>query len=518
MTTRFAPMRRLFADLLAPAALGALVTLGFAPWNIYPATIAALIGVLALWRSVGPGRAAWRGFVFGAAHFGTGLYWVYVAVHDHAGANVVLAGLATGALVVYLACFPALTGAIAGATNRFAPTLWALVVVPGAWCLAELLRGWAFTGFPWLSLGYVTIAAPLNGLAPLVGVHGLSLALMIAAGTLWLLYAGTLWARLVALVLIALLPLLVWSVPSPAHWTRPLHKTLQVAVLQGDIAPANQWRPALFAPTLRRYRDMTQRTDAALVVWPELAMPVSATRVDGDLAPLNAEATRRGQTVLAGLFWPTRDHRHLYNSVLALGADRGRYDKRHLVPFGEIVPGPSWLERLIGGDDGHAVAGAPAQPLIHAQGTALGVSIGFEDVFGDEIRRDLPAAQLLVNITNDGWFAGTTALAQHLEIARMRALESGRPLVRAANAGISAMIGFDGRLLHVAPAGQRARLLGALVPRAGATPYVAYGNRPLWWASAAVVLLALLGSGALAWQTRRQRRRDDRRRTLRERI
>ncbi len=266
--------RRIVVDLLIPAALGGLATLGFAPWNLYPVTIAALIGLVALWRSVGPRRAAWRGFVFGAAHFGSGIYWVYVAIHDHAGANAVVAGLAVAALVAYLACFPALTGAVAGATNRLALTLWALVVVPGAWCLAELLRGWLFSGFPWLSLGYVTIAAPLNGLGPVVGVHGLSLALMIAAGGLWLLYAGTLFARLVAFVLVAILPILVWSVPSPAHWTRPLHHTLRVAVIQGNIAQADKWRPAMLGRTLHRYRDMTWRTTADLVVWPEVAIPV----------------------------------------------------------------------------------------------------------------------------------------------------------------------------------------------------------------------------------------------------
>lgn len=511
--------RRLVLDLLLPAALGGLATLGFAPWSLYPATVVALVGMIGLWRLVGPGRAAWRGFVFGAAHFATGIYWVFVALHEHAGASIIIAGLAVAGLVAYLACFSALAGAIAGASNRLSLTLWALVAVPGAWCFGELLRGWLFTGFPWLSLGYVTMAAPLNGLAPLIGVHGLSAALVAAAGGLWLLYAGTLVARIVALTLVALLPMVLWSLPSPAHWTRPLPQTLRVAVIQGNIAQADKWRPAMLAPTLRRYRDMTGRTTADLVVWPEVAIPASAARVDGYLSQLNVAATRRGQTVLAGLFWPAPHGRRLYNSVLALGVGQGRYDKRHLVPFGETMPGPAWLSGLVaglGGASGRTIAGAPAQSLIHVRGMALGVSICFEDVFGRDIRRDLPAAGLLVNVTNDGWFDGTTALAQHLEIARMRALETGRPLVRAANTGISAMIGFDGQVLHAAPVDQSARLLGQLSPRTGATPYVVYGNGPLWWASTAIVLLALLGSTALRWQSARRRRPGERRRALRE--
>ncbi|MGN8158305.1 apolipoprotein N-acyltransferase [Salinisphaera sp. RV14] len=510
------PGLRCVVDLLIPAALGGLATLGFAPWNLYPVTLVALVGLIALWRPVGPGRAAWRGFVFGAAHFGTGIYWVYVAVHGHNGAA--LAGLSVACLVAYLACFPALVGAVAGATHRLAPTLWALAAVPGAWCFAELLRGWLFSGFPWLSLGYITIAAPLNGLAPMVGVHGLSAALMIAAGVLWLLYTGTLFARLVALVLIAILPLVVWSVPSPAHWTRPLHKTLRVAVIQGNIAQAGRWRPATLGPALRRYRAMTRRTNADLVVWPEVAIPASAARIDGYLSRLNAGATKRGQMVLAGLFWPADHGGRRYNSLLALGIGQGRYDKRRRVPFAETMPGPSWLARWVAGPGGRTVAGAPDQPPIRVHGIALGVSISFEDVFGRDIRRELPGAGLLVNATNDGRFAGTTALAQHLEIARMRALETGRPLVRAANTGISAIIGFDGRVLHAAPVDQGARLIGELAPRAGATPYVVHGNRPLWWASAGVVLLALLASAGLRWQASRRRRPAERRRALRERV
>ncbi|HET7313202.1 apolipoprotein N-acyltransferase [Salinisphaera sp.] len=489
-------------DLLLPAVLGGLATLGFAPWNLYPLTILALAGMIALWRAVGPGRAAWRGFVFGLVHFATGVYWVFAAMHEHAGVGAPLAGLATAALVGYLACYPALAGAVAGATRRLALTLWAIVVVPAVWCLAELLRGWLFSGFPWLSVGYVTVAAPLNGLAPLVGVHGLGIALVMAAGTLWLLYTGTLFARVVALALVAILPVAIWLVPATAHWTRPLPKTLRVAVLQGNIAPADERRSAI-GETLRRYRDMTLRSDAELVIWPKAAIPAPAARVDRYLGRLNAALAKRKQTVLAELFWPTGDGRHRYDSVIALGLGEGRYDKRHLIPFGEYMSGLGWLGESParpGGAIGRTIAGAIRQPLIRSHGVALGVSIGFEDMFGRAIRRALPGAGILINITNDGRFAGTAAPAQHLEIARMRALESGRPLVRAAHAGTSAVIGFNGRVYHRAAAGQAARLVAPVVPRRGLTPYMAYGDAPLWWASAAIVALALLGAAGLRWR------------------
>lgn len=514
-------MRRLVSDGLAPALFGALATFGFAPWNIYPATLASVIGLLVLWRGVGPARGAWRGFVFGCALFGTGVSWVYVALHTYSGMAAPLAGLAVAALVVYLACYPALAGAIAAATRSLAAPIWALLIVPAAWGLSELLRGWVGTGFPWLSLGYVTVAAPLNGIAPVLGVYGLSMALMIAAGVLWLLYAGAVVARLIALALVAMLPVLIWWVPSAAQWTQPVGPRLRVAVIQGNVDQADKWQPAIRGDTLARYRDMTAHSRADLVVWPEVAIPAPAEQVGPYLQQVGHTAKQRGQTVLAGLLWPASDQRGYHNSVLALGQGSGRYDKRHLVPFGEYVPGPAWLTGQLsnmGAPVGRTVAGSATQQRIHSHGVALGLSICFEDLFARDIARDLPAAGMLINVTNDAWFSGTPALAQHLEIARMRALEAGRPMVRAANTGISALIGFDGRIYHQTTADETARLIAPMVPRRGLTPYMAYGDAPLWWATGAVVILGLLGAWGLGWHAERLRRPAERRRALRARL
>lgn len=476
----------MFSDLLLPAALGGLGTLGFAPWNFYPLTVIALVGLIGLWRAAGPARAAWRGFVFGAAHFAVGVYWAFMVLHDHADAGTLLAGLGTVALIVYLACYTALVGALAGLTRWLSPALWALVVVPAAWGLAELLCSWGGCGFPWLVLGYVTIAAPLNGLAAIVGVHGLSVAVVMAAGTLWLLYAGTLTARLIALVLVAALPYIVYLVPAPAYWTRPLSKTLSVAVLPGRDALAPD-------DTLRRYRDMTRRADADLVVWPGWAMPGPTASILPGLELLNDALIERGQTVLAGVRRSAAQVGHPGSRILVLGV--GRMD--------------SGLPRRLNAGGAERDARGERGP-IRSHGVALGVSTGFEDASGGAMRRRLPVSGLLVDITDDARFAGTTAPAQHLEMARMRALETGRPLIRAANAGANAVIDFDGRLRHVVPAGERARLVANLKPRAGATPYAAYGDRPLWWASVAVTLLALLGSVGRSWMAARRRRSEER--------
>jgi apolipoprotein N-acyltransferase len=482
-------------DLLLPAVLGAVATLGFAPFGYYGLTLVALVGLVALWWPAGTGRGAWRGFVFGLAHFGTGIYWTFVSTYYYGGAPLPMAIALVCLLTVYMALYPAFVGAVAGYTRRLPRTLWALVVLPGAWLLAELVRSWVMTGFPWLSLGYSLINAPITPLAPLGGVYFLGALMMISAGVVALLFAGSIAARVLAVVLIALAPLGLWFTPPAQHWTRPLGEPISADVLQGNFGQAIKWQRDTFVPTLERYRSMTERSDASLVVWPEVAIPAPANQVRGYLSDINDLAEKRDQTVLAGVLVHEQPDAPYYNAVLALGAGKGRYYKRHLVPFGEYFPVPEFVKSWLDGIDmrySDFGFGADDQPLIEVDGVKLGLSICFESAFGYEIGKAVPEAGVLVNVTNDGWFTGTTAAAQHLDIARMRALEAGRPMLRAANTGISAVIDYDGRLRERTPEFEVAHIETRVQPRTGLTPYMRIGDTPLWVAGFVLTGLSLL--------------------------
>lgn len=491
-------LRVLALDLLLPALLGGCATLGFAPFNEYGLTLLAITGLVALWWDVDARRGAWRGFVFGCAHFGTGVYWAFVSMYDYGGAPLVLAGVLTGLLVMYMAVFPMAVGAFSGMTRRVPRSVWALLLLPGAWLFAELVRSRLMTGFPWLSLGYSMINAPLTGLVPIGGVYLLGFLVLVAAGTVVLLFAGSLVGRMVAVLLIAATPFALWMLPPVDHWTRPDASALRVEVVQGNFPEPVKWQRSNFAATLRRYRDLTERSDADLVIWPEVAIPAPAGQVQSYLESIDSMATGRGQTVLAGILARKRPGGPYYNAVLALGSSHGEYDKRHLVPFGEYFPVPGfvrdWLD-VINMPFQDLAFGPPRQPLIHVKGVTLGLSICFEDTFGYEIARALPEAGILVNVTNDAWFAGTTAISQHLQIARMRALESGRPMARAANTGISAVIGYDGRVRRRTAEGTVATLSQSITPRAGLTPYMRIGEWPLWVAGSGLVLIGLVWAG-----------------------
>jgi apolipoprotein N-acyltransferase len=500
-------VRFLTLDLLMPAALGALATLGFAPFNYYPLTVLALAGLVALWwASPSVGRCAWRGFAFGVVHFATGVYWVYVSTHVYGGAPVWAGVVAAALLAGYMALYPMLVGFFAGFTRRLPRVLWALLLVPGAWVLSELLRSWAIGGFPWGSLGYAMSQAPVTALAPIGGVYFISFWVMLAAGTLCLLIAGSLFARLIAVCLIGAAPLGIWALPAAASWTQADGKPLSVAVIQGNIDQSRKWQPEQFQATLDRYRQMTERSHTDLVVWPEVAIPALSRQVQPYLASLDSMARQRDQTILAGVLQGNKDGRGVYNAVDVLGVGQGHYYKRHLVPFGEYFPVPNLIKRAfvaLGIPVSQIAFGPTRQPLIRSHGVAIGLSICFEDVFGYEIARSLPAAGALVNVTNDAWFAGTTAAAQHLQIAQMRALESGRPMIRAANTGISAIIGYTGRIRAATGQGETARLVGQVTPRRGLTPYMRHGDQPLWLASMGVTLLGLLGALLLRLWRRR---------------
>lgn len=492
--------RGLSLDLLAPALLGGLATFGFAPFGYYGLTLAALVGLFALWWNAGAGRGAWRGFVFGLAHFGSGIYWTFVSTYYYGGAPLVMAIGLVCLLTIYMALYPMLVGAFAGATRRLPRTLWAVICVPAAWLLAELMRSWVMTGFPWLSLGYSLIDAPVTALAPIGGVYFLGYLMMAAAGTLVLLCVGSIAGRVIAVALIAVAPVALWWVPAASHWTQPTGEPVSVDVVQGNFAQKIKWQPQTMATTLRRYRELTQASDADLVVWPEVAIPAPADRVRPYLDSIDTLANKRGQTVLAGALVHEATSGVYYNAVLALGAGHGRYYKRHLVPFGEYFPVPEFVKTWLDGvnmrfsDFGF---GADDQPLISVDGVKLGLSICFEDAFGYEIAKALPAAGVLVNVTNDGWFAGTTAAEQHLEIARMRALEAGRPMLRAANTGISAIIDASGRVRERTPQFTVATIESEVQPRSGLTPYMDLRDRPLWIAAFALVAAGLAGAALL---------------------
>ena len=488
------------AALAGLAGLAAVA--GFAPFGFSALPILAIAALVLLWQCAPSARhAAATGFAYGLAHFGAGVSWVYVSMHDIGMLPAPLAALATLLFCTILALYPAAVGYVqARLQQRFAsgPVAVALLVIPSLWVLGECLRGWLFTGFPWLALGYSQTDTPLGGLAPLAGAYGVSFATALAAGLIAVSIGGkdserTLRTRVTAIAALAVL-LGGGLALKLQSWTVPAGPPLSVALAQGNVPQSLKFEPGRFESTLDTYRQLVSASSAQLTVLPETAIPRSLDLVPPDyLAALEQLARERNGNLLLGA--PRRNASGEYtNSVVSLGvAPRQSYSKTHLVPFGEFIPpGFGWLLRSLqiplsdftrGRDD--------AQPLQLGPDLRVAVNICYEDAFGAEIARQLPAATLLVNASNVAWFGDSLAPDQHLQISRMRAMETGRSMLRATNTGVTAIIDERGTVVARLPGFTEGLLQGSAQPFEGATPYVRFGDWPI--IALCVLLISMAG-------------------------
>lgn len=492
--------RALPAALSLPAAflLGAAVPFAFAPFGRYPLAVAALALLFLLLRGRAPGAAFRLAYAFGLGMFGIGVNWVYISIHYFGHSPLPAAIGVMLLLVAFLSLFPA---ALAWAVARGAPggtggeTARLLLILPAGWALAEWVRGWLFTGFPWLNIGYTQIDAPLAGYAPLLGIYGLGWLVALSAGLLAWTLAGRGRTRWIGpLIFVALW----WGGErlTAVEWTGVAGAPLRVSLVQGNIPQDRKWEEAQQLATLERYLMLTraewygQGGARDLVVWPETAIPAFLHQVENDfLVQLREEARRADSELLTGIPVLDRGAWKYYNAVISVGGEEDAYYKHHLVPFGEYLP----LRTLFGSllqvmplPVADFSAGSLDQPPIVAAGWPVGVSICYEIVFAEEVATKLPEAAFLVNVSNDAWFGDSLAPHQHLEMARMRALETGRFLLRATNTGITAIIGPDGVIRERGPQFETTVVRGEIEPRSGATPYVRFGNWPVVIAAALV--------------------------------
>ena len=474
-------------QLLLAFAAGALTVLAFAPFGYAPLAVIGLAVLFFLWRHPArEGLGGWVGYAFGLGLMGFGVFWIRISIAQFGGASLALAISATILFVLFMALYFALAGWLAGRLRGTSDAYWLLLVVPAVWVLVEWLRGWLLTGFPWLAFGYSQIDMPAAGYAPLGGVYLVSLVVALSAALL------NLWPRLPALLaLIAL-----WAGGAAlayVDWVEPAGEPLRVSLLQGSIPQEQKWLRSMRTPSLQLYLDMTAAVpDSRLVIWPETAVPAFVSEVESQLLqPLQRQLRAEGRDVLLGIVDGDPGGAY-FNTMMSLGmSERDYYHKRHLVPFGEFLPLDAVTRPVLDFlriPMSDFTPGGDGKPLITLAGYAAGINICYEDAYGDEVVRGLPEAAFLVNASNDAWFGDSLAPHQHLEIARMRAIETGRFLLRATNTGISAIIDQHGRLRATSPQFEKTTLSGDVVPLRGATPYVGWGNT-------AVVVLSLLMLG-----------------------
>lgn len=484
--------------------LGALHACSFAPWTLPWLQVIALAALFALAaRSTSAKKAALLGFAFGMGWFGVGISWVYISMHVYGLMPAALAAAATAAFCAYLAVYPALALGLAhrffgNAASRLALGL------PALWMMAEWLRGTLFTGFPWLASGYAHTDGPLAGWAPTLGVYGITLMAALVAGalSLWTLPGRRqAWSALVLITVIG-----GGWLGSMHSWTAPAGSPVSVRLVQANVPQNLKFEPdgiaRASATHLALMKGPDQARPADLVALPESIFPVPLQLVPPSyLQAFQDFANQHRSAVIFGVFLE-EPRGHYFNSAVGVAADDSslrRYSKRHLVPFGEFIPpGFRWFVDLMKMPIGDQQRGVTAHPLALA-GQRIAVNICYEDLFGAEIidawHTGGPAPTVMLNLSNLAWFNDSLALPQHLQISRMRVLETQHPMLRATNTGATAIIDAQGAVTARLPYLTGGALDGNVQGYDGLTPFIRYGNWPALLLAGLLILVALLKRG-----------------------
>jgi apolipoprotein N-acyltransferase len=472
-----------------PFAAGLLQVTAFAPFGNWAGSFIFLAVLFAGWHGATPRMAAWRGFAWGLGCFLGGVSWVYVSMHDVGGMPAPVAILMTLAFALYLALWPAFSGWLAARLRS--EGMLSIFMIAAAWTLGEWLRGIIATGFPWLAIGYSqTPPSPLAGYAPSLGVYGVSFAVAVVAAALACYWNVRRWT----VFLPGIVALLLGAGLRTVEWTQPQGQPFSVSLLQGNVPQSLKWDPQRLSLSLETYAGLTAAHPAQLVVLPETAIPLIFSEIPKDYLK---QLTGKDRHVLLGAAVGLNADGYANGAVmLTPQLQASAYFKHHLVPFGEFVPsGFQWFLDLMHIPMSNFSAGSVQQEALVFDGQKIMPNICYEDLFGEELIRGAADATLLINLSNTAWFGDSLAQPQHLQIAQMRALETGRMMLRATNTGMTAAINPDGSIAAVLPAFTRGALTVDAQGYTGLTPYVRYGN-------AAIVALVLLCL-ALAWMRRR---------------
>ncbi|MGL4827027.1 MAG: apolipoprotein N-acyltransferase [Vibrionaceae bacterium] len=470
------------------AASGALATFAFAPYGFWPAMLVSLLAFLLLLAKQPAKSAAWIGFGWGLGQFGTGVSWVYVVIEKFGGLPLPIGLLLITLLIGYLSLYPALFGYLSQRI-QLSDKRYYWLFIPSLWVLVDTLRGILFTGFPWLLPGYSQIDGPFASLAPLLGVQGVTLAIMLFVSSI----AYTLLRRDIVATIPLLVLLLASFLASHATWVTPQKSSVDVALVQGNVEQELKWQQEQLWPTLLSYQDLTRKHwDADLIIWPEAAIPTIENDVTDLLTRIDAAARYNNTAVIIGLLNKDPQQR-FFNDVITLGTNgeapyeypaKQRYSKHQLLVFGEFVPFEEWLRPLAPMFNLPMSSFSPGdyhQSPLQANGYQLTPALCYEIAFNEQVRNNLSAdTDFILTLSNDTWFGNSIGPHQHMEIARMRALENGMPLLRSTNTGITAAVDHHGKIIKQLPQFTTEVLRVKVTPTTGETFYRQWGDIPLY--------------------------------------
>jgi apolipoprotein N-acyltransferase len=477
------PFKTLFLPLFFALIAGLLAACSYAPWHQPELALISILLLICVWYGAKSNQAFWLGLVFGIGEFSSGIGWVQISIHNFGNTSPLISFLITALFVLYLSLFKALTGYTwSKIRNPSHPVASYLVLLPSLWVLFDWLRGFLFSGFPWLFPGYSFIDTPLSGFAPLLGVYGLTWIGVCSVCAFFLLInqrKNLTVKRVTGYLAFWVIAWIGGFALTTVTWTTPSGSTEHVALVQGNIPFEEKWSVNGVEKTLQTYWSLTQGLlDNDVVIWPETAIPINQNDANVFLESLNALGNQTHTAIATGVLWQIANDQ-LFNAVIALGwQSRGVYLKRHLVPFGEYEPFPFVLDpifKALSIPMSNLSAGPMSQRLLTLAGKPVAAFVCYEVAYPNLVIESSKKAEWLLVVSDDSWFGHSWASAQQLQMAQMRSLETGRDMAYATSNGITAFINNQGEVVKRAPLYTQTILKGILTPRSGLTPLSVYG-------------------------------------------
>lgn len=456
---------------------GALYALGFAPFH-YQSCL--YLGLLIFFFMLKKQDKVFRaGLYFGIGSGLVGISWVYVSIFEYGHLPEWLSALLTIIFIVFLSLYYAGFARLNQfVSSRYSASWFWPLGLAACWCCLEWLRAHIFGGFPWLMLGFSALNTPIEHLLPWFGIYGPAFFICLGLGyfVLAILNQG----------LYAILGVCIFLIPQylPIHYTENSDKKqFHIALVQGNVAMHDKWNEDLFWRQYSYYFGEIQQLlkPNQIVILPEAAISVPSSYIHRELKQLNQMALMRHSALLIGIPKPTTvSVDSFYNAMIGLGEAKGDYHKQQLVLFGEIIP-KIWhpLFRALNIPVVSTIPGSHQQASIEVFNHPIASLICYELAYPEILRRQLPQAEMIVSLSDDGWFGHSSALYQHLEMAQTLAFMAQRPHVFVNNNGLSSIIGSNGRILKQVPAWKSGHTVGDISTESSIVPWMLWGDQPI---------------------------------------
>ncbi|MGL5741701.1 MAG: apolipoprotein N-acyltransferase [Legionella sp.] len=459
---------------------GLLAPFGFAPFHTPGLTLLSLAFLYSSLQNCSIKQSFSLGFFYGVGYFGFGVSWVILSIHDYGKLNYFFAGLVTLIFIMYLALFPALVCYLYKLLELKHRKVLSLILFTTLWCWSEYIRATLFSGFPWLLVGTSLIDTPIKYIAPILGIYGLSLVCVLIATLLTLAVSPNFEKRyhyLIVVVLIIMSPMLCKNI----SWSQVKQEPISVGAVQANLSMRDKWDETLFWNLLKHYEQaINQLLGKQLIILPESAIPLPASYLDKYLNKLNNKALKANSALMLGILQPTNDSEtHYYNSIITLGQAKGKKLKHQLVPFGEYIPKPLVpINRWLNLPEPNLLPGKRQHSLIRIGNHPIASLICYEIAYPNILREQMPKAQWIVSISDNGWFGHSLASYQQLQMAQILSLLTGRYQIVVNNDGLSSVIDASGNIVESLPPFSSGLLQSSVYPAEGLTPWIIWQEYP----------------------------------------